>query len=62
MKTEIFEIVKLIADSGKILTNGEIYGSVIVLGEGDSVDNYHEITAEEYENILAQESEAEAVD
>ena len=57
MKTEIFEIVKLTADEGKILTNGEIYGRVIALGNGDKPENYHEITEEEYEEIVKEDAE-----
>ena len=55
MKTEIFEIVKLTADEGKILTNGEIFG--IALGNGDGAENYHEITEEEYEEIMREKEE-----
>ena len=57
MKTEIFEIVKLTADEGKILTNGEIFGRVIALGNGDGAENYHEITEEEYEEIMREKEE-----
>ena len=53
MKTENYIMLK--ADEGKVLTNGEVYGKVIVLGNGDKVENYHEITDEEYEKILKQE-------
>ena len=49
----------LIADEGKMLTNGEIYGKTVYLGAGDSAGNYHEIDEAEYEDILAaQEAEA----
>ena len=37
----------LIASEGMLLTNGEIYVSELWLGDGDSADNWHEITREE---------------
>ena len=52
------EIKKLIASEDMMLTNGETYGREIYLGCNDSAENWHEITNEEYENILA-EKEAE---
>ena len=46
------------ASEGHKLTNGTAYGSSIVLGAGDSPDNWREITIEEYNEIMkAQESE-----
>ena len=57
MKTETFEIVKLTADEGKVLTNGEIYGRVIALGNGDGAENYYEISEEEYEEIMREKEE-----
>ena len=44
--------IMLEADEGKILTDGSVYGRVISLGNGDSPDNYHEITEEEYKKVL----------
>lgn len=52
MKQENY--IMLTADEGKILTDGEVYGKIIALGKGDSPERYHEITVEEYENILAE--------
>lgn len=53
--------VKLTADEGMVLTNGGVYGRVVYLGAGDSPDNWHEITDEEYADILAeQERQMEA--
>ncbi len=40
--------IMLTADEGMVLTNGEIYGKVIALGNGDSPANYREITEAEY--------------
>jgi hypothetical protein len=42
----------LYADDGKVLTNGEIYGTQIFLADGESADDYYEISVEEYEEIL----------
>lgn len=38
---------ELIADEGKILTNGDIYASFVYLGIYDSPSNWHEIPIEE---------------
>lgn len=51
MQTQTY--IMLTADEGKILTNGILYGRVIALGNGDSPDNYREITQTEYQTILA---------
>ena len=53
------ERIVLYADEGKVLTNGEIYGTQIFLAESDNAENYHEITKEEYENIISVETESE---
>ena len=51
------ERIKMIATDGMILTNGETYGKEVFLGTGDSPDNWHEITQEEYEAIFAEQEE-----
>lgn len=44
--------ITLYATDGKILTDGNTYGTVIYLAEGVSADTFHEITKEEYNRIL----------
>ena len=49
--------IQLIANSDKILTNGEAYSSAggsVKLGCNSKIEDWYEITAEEYENILKQ--------
>lgn len=43
------------ASEGKILTDGEIYGTTIFLAEGKSGENFYEISAEEYEKLKPNE-------
>lgn len=50
-------MLTIFADEGKVLTNGEIFGTVISLAEGESTDKFYEITEEEYEEILKAEAE-----
>lgn len=47
-KTTI-ELIKLTADEGMTLTNGEIFSKSVYLGCNDSPDNWREITDEEAE-------------
>ena len=42
------------ADEGMWLTDGENYGKTISLSEGVSIDNYYEITNEQYEIKMTQ--------
>lgn len=42
----------LYASLGKVLTNGETYGTIIYLAD-DAENNFYEITLEEYRDILA---------
>ena len=55
MKTQII----LHAEEGKILTNGDICGKIIYLPESASPDDFHEISIEEYEKILAERESKE---
>ena len=40
------------AEDGHVLTDGEIFGKQIFLAEGVSAEDFHEITDEEYHQIL----------
>ena len=60
MKT--FTRTVLIADEGKMLTDGETYAKSVELGDWDKAENYYEITTEEYDEIQAKlEEESEGV-
>ena len=54
--------ILLVADEGYILTDGEIYGTEIYLGEGVGADNFREIPFKEYEDILAAQEETDLID
>lgn len=56
-KTKI-ELIKITASEGMVLTNGDTYSKEIYLGVNDSVENWHEITDAEYEEIMKDEEEA----
>lgn len=43
----------LYADEGMVLTNGETYGKQVFLAEGESHDNWREITDSEADALLA---------
>ena len=53
MKTRII----LYADEGKILTDGEIYGSTVYLSEERSPSDFYEITEKEYNEVLEKIAE-----
>lgn len=57
MELTIIEIRKITASAGYVLTNGEAYGKEIYLGCNDTPENWHEITEEEYEEIMKKEAE-----
>ena len=57
MELTIIEIRKITASAGNVLTNGEAYGKEIYLGCNDTPENWHEITEEEYEEIMKKEAE-----
>ena len=51
--------IKLTASNGRIFTNGEAYGTTVYLGANDAPENWHEITIEEYEEKMKEESGVE---
>lgn len=57
MKKTIVELTKITASDGMMLTNGETYSKEIYLGVNDCIDNWHEITDAEYEEILKKQEE-----
>ena len=68
MITENIQLVKLIAEDGMVLTNGESYGKEVYLGVNDSVERWREIqesdiprptNSEEMGKRLADEVQAE---
>lgn len=50
-------MLTIFSDKGKVLTNGVIFGTTISLAEGESADEFYEITQEKYEEILKAEEE-----
>ena len=51
--------MKLIAKEGMVYTNGNTYAKVVDLGICDNQNNWREITEEEYNAILEEESREE---
>lgn len=47
----------LYAEQGRVLTDGQTYGKVIFLANGVQAESFHEITDEEYENIMKLQDE-----
>lgn len=45
------------ADEGKWLTDGEAFGKTISLADGVSMEDFYEITDEEYEKIQREKEE-----
>lgn len=41
------------ASAGCMLTNGDIYASSVRLGDWDKPENWHEVTIQEYEAVMA---------
>ena len=59
MKRTTIELIKITPSEGMILTNGETYSDQVYLGANDSLDNWHEIPLEEYNEIMAQQEREE---
>lgn len=57
IKKTTIELTKLTAADGMMLTNSETYSKEIYLGCNDSIENWHEITDAEYEEIVKAEEE-----
>ena len=57
MKVETRIVLK--ADEGKVLTDGVAYGTIIMLAEGRSADEFYEITKEEHDAIMAESLDTE---
>lgn len=55
MIIEEIKLRKLVSTDGFVLTNGETYGKEVYLGKNDKPENWHEITDEEYQTILAEQ-------
>ena len=56
MKTETIKQIILTADKGMYLTNGETYGRTVILPETARIDDWREITEEEYKSIVEKET------
>ena len=64
MEIKTIELKEIKAGEGMVLTNGETYSSVggsVFLGVNDKVENWSEITEEEYNSLQPIEPELEGV-
>ena len=59
MKKETITRIKLTANEGHILTDGETYGKIVYLASGDDGSKWYELTEAEYQKIL-EEAEVSA--
>lgn len=54
MNKETITRIKLTASEGHILTDGENYGRIVYLAQGDEGEKWYEITEAEYEAKMAE--------
>lgn len=60
IKTKTVNLTVISASKGKVLTNGIIYSEVggdIYVSSNDSIDNYWEITSDEYAKVMQEEAD-----
>lgn len=62
MTKETIMRIKLTASEGMVLTDGESYGKEVFLAEGADADEWHEITQEEYDELMKLEREPDDAD
>ena len=58
MKTQIVKQRILTADEGMYLTDGETYGKTVVLPADADCSVWHEVTEEEYQQAVRDETDA----
>lgn len=61
MKKETITRIKLTASEGHRLTDGENYGRVVYLAQGDEGEKWYEITEKEHNEIM-KKKEAEMLE
>ena len=54
MNKETITTIKLTASEGHILTDGEHFGRIVYLAQGDEGEKWYEITEEEYQKTLEE--------
>jgi hypothetical protein len=54
MKKETITRIKLTASDGHILADGENYGRIVYLAQGDDGEKWYEITEAEYKAKMAE--------
>lgn len=57
MKKETLTTIKLTASEGHILTDGESFGRIVYLAQGDAGEKWYEIPEDEYQQIIAENTE-----